>query len=356
MEKNREKGLGEDFKLRLQKLQATLNVDLLLIDQPVDLYYLTGLDLSKGRLAVGKKGAFLFVDGRYFESARKTAPCEVILSESGAFQQMIKPFERIGFDGSSLSVDGYRALQKELPDKIFSSVPNPLRDLRLIKDETEIALLQKAANVTWKGLRHAVSQLKEGVLEEEIAWEFERYCREHGASNLSFPPIVAFGENSAYPHHRAGKTRLKKDQVVLIDVGAVVHRYAGDLTRVYFFKTADPEMQRRYQLVQRAQKSAIQAVQVGMTIGELDRLVREIFHKEGCDQLFTHSLGHGIGLETHEYPRIRVHNADAQCVIKPNMVFTIEPGLYQPGLGGVRYEDMILVTQKGAINLYPDEY
>ena len=339
--------------MRLQKIQSHLTVDILLIENPIDLYYLTGLDLSKGRLAIGKKEAFLFVDGRYFESAKKTAPCSVILSESGALQKALLSFQNVGFDSAFLSVDGYQALQRELPGKVWHNISEPLRDLRGSKDPEEIALLKKAAHLTWQGYKHAAACLKEGVSEAEIAWEFERYCRENGASGLSFSPIVAFGENSAYPHHRAGSARLKKDQVVLIDVGAVVDHYAGDLTRVQFFGKPDPEIEQMYECVKRAAQMAIHAVKPGMAMGELDEKVRNVFRLEGVESLFTHGLGHGIGLETHEYPRIRVGNADARRTIKPNMVFTIEPGLYRPGLGGVRHEDMVLVTEQGAVSLYP---
>ena len=339
--------------MRLKKIQASLTVEILLIDNPVDLYYLTGLDLSKGRLAIGKKEAYLFVDGRYFEMAKKKAPCPVILTEAGALEEKLKPFRQIGFDSAFVSVDGYQALQKELLHKNWQAIASPLRDFRVIKEEAEIAKLRRAADVTWKGYKHAASCLKEGITETEIAWEFERFCREHGASELSFSSIIAFVENGAYPHYRAGNVKLKKDMAVLIDVGAVVDHYAGDLTRVVFFGKPDPEIEKMYRWVQSAQKKAVDAVKPGIPIGDLDWMVREIFKKEGVDSFFTHNLGHGIGLETHEYPRIRHQTSDGGCILKPNMVFTIEPGLYRPGIGGVRYEDMVVVTETGVENLYP---
>lgn len=338
---------------RLAKLQGALGVvEVLIVDNPVDLYYLTGLELSLGRVAVTKGQAFLFVDGRYFETAKQRAPCEVLLSSVETLQKTLEPFKQVGFDSQFVTVASYQTLQAQLPGKKWVPLPSPVQPLRLIKEAEEIAALKRAAVLTWRGYKHASSQLCEGVTEEEIAWAFESFCRQHGASELSFASIIAFGENSAYPHHRAGKTRLKKNQEVLIDVGAVVDHYAGDLTRVVFFGEADPEIERMYKLTRRAQRLALEAAAPGVPVGELDRIARESYGKE--QELFVHGLGHGIGLETHEYPRIREGGADRNCLLQPGMVFTIEPGLYRPGLGGVRYEDMVLMTEKGGVSMYAE--
>lgn len=338
---------------RLHRIQENLNCDLWIIEKPVDLFYLTGLEMSKGRLVIGKKEAFLFVDGRYFEMAKKKAPCKVILSELNTIQKELKSFHTIGIDSAATSLDAYQTLQKLLPEKKWEFLSEPLKPYRLIKDAEEIGKLKRAADVTWRGYKHAESCLKVGVTEEAIAWEFERFCREHGASELSFSSIIAFGENSAYPHHRAGKTKLENDQVVMIDVGAVVDHYAGDLTRMVFFGKPDPQIEKMFHSVKKAQQDAMRAVRVGMEIGELDRIARKEFQEQGTEKLFVHGLGHGIGLEAHEYPRIKFDGADAGCILEEGMVFTIEPGLYLPGLGGVRYEDMVVVTKRGGESLYP---
>ena len=171
---------------------------------------------------------------------------------------------------------------------------------------------------------------------------------------MAFEPIIAFGENSAYPHYREGKARLRSGQIVLMDTGAIVDHYHGDRTRMAFFGEVDPKLMHLFNVVRRAHKNAVLAVRPGICFGELDQMVRDEFTKEGLEKLFTHSLGHGIGLETHEYPRVRAGSEDANLPLEPGMVFTIEPGLYQPGLGGVRYEDMILVTEDGHENLSGD--
>ncbi|MBX7066504.1 MAG: Xaa-Pro peptidase family protein [Parachlamydiales bacterium] len=323
----------------------------LLIEQTADLFYLTGLTLSKGRLLVRHGKTTLFVDGRYFERAKKEAPCPVALWDE--FKKVQE--KEIGFDSAFVTYDGYLGLKKELPHTNWISKPNPIRELRAIKDEKEISALKKAALLTWKGYKHIIGLLKEGISEEELAFEFEFFCRKNGASGLSFSPIIAFGENGAYPHYRAGKTKLKKDEAVLIDVGAVVDQYCGDMTRVYFFGRPDPKIIHFEELVRSAKEKAMRHIKPGVKIGEIDQIVQDEFDKANVKQLYIHSLGHGIGLEAHEFPRIRYDGADKDVQLMPGMVFTIEPGLYQPGVGGIRLEDMLVVTKNGYENLFPDQ-
>lgn len=321
-----------------------------LIEQLDDLYYLTGMDLSKGRLFLSTDEAILFVDGRYYELAKKAAPCKVCLWDE---QKKILPHhKKIAFDSASLTFDTFLALKNEYPTVEWISSPSPLKHLRMIKEPREIAALKKAANLTWRGYQEVIKHLKLGVSEEELALEFEIFCRKNGASGLSFEPIIAFGENSAYPHHRAGKTRLTENQVVLVDVGAIVDHYHGDMTRVNFFGNVDQEILRFEQIVKTAQKKALDHVRPGIRAGELDRIVRDEFDKHNVKPLYIHSLGHGIGLETHEYPRIKIDGEGSDLILEPGMVFTIEPGLYQPGLGGIRIEDMVLVTETGHENFF----
>lgn len=340
---------------RLEKAEKHITVDLLLIDKPVDLFYLTGLELSKGRLAIGKNGSTLYVDGRYFEIAKKQAPCKVELSDPKKLQSDLQSVHKIGIDSAFTTLDEYQSLQKMLPHKEWQFITEPIMPFRIIKEEEEIAALRRAADLTWKGYKHAASLLRVGVAEEEIAWEFEKFCRERGASAMSFTPIIAFGENGAYPHHRAGKTKLRENQAVMIDVGAVVDHYAGDLTRMVFFGKPDSEILKMDESVKRAQRNAMNAVKPGIPIGELDKIARKEFQAHGTEKLFVHNLGHGIGLETHENPRIRFDNIFANTILQPGMVFTIEPGLYLSGLGGIRHEDMILVTEHGGVSLYHAE-
>ncbi len=322
----------------------------LLIEQPMDLFYLTGLTLSKGRLLVLPGAATLYVDGRYYERAKKEAPCPVALWDE--FKNIHAP--EIGFDSAFVTYEGYLGLQKELPRVHLVPHANPIRALRAVKGPAEIAALKKAARLTWEGYQHVLHSLKEDVTEEALAWEFELFCRKNGASGLSFSPIVAFGEHSAYPHYRAGKARLKKGQAVLIDVGAIVDHYCGDMTRMAYFGPPDPKMTHFESLVRTAKHKALERIKPGVKLGELDQVVQNEFDRANVKQLYIHSLGHGVGLEAHEFPRIRFDGVDKNVHLQPGMVFTIEPGLYQPGVGGVRLEDTVVVTDTGYENFYPD--
>jgi Xaa-Pro aminopeptidase len=255
--------------------------------------------------------------------------------------------KRIGFDSAVVSYEGYLALKKGFPEVEWTPKPSPVKELRAIKEPKEIEALKRAQNLTLRGIQKVIEGLKEGITEEELGLEFEIFCRKNGASGLSFSSIIAFGENSAYPHYRAGKAKLKKGQVILIDVGAVVDKYNGDMTRIHHFGKPDERIVHFEKLVSHAQKSAMAHIKPGVKIGSIDQIVQDEFDKADVKQLYTHSLGHGIGLEGHEFPKIRFDGEDKNVILKSGMVFTVEPGLYQLGVGGVRIEDMVVVTETG---------
>lgn len=329
---------------RLKRFQATLNdVNGALIESPVDLLYLTGLHLSRGRLWVADEPC-LFVDGRYLEVAKKSLPYSV-----RSIDEKVTLPKKVVFDSAFTSYDAFSQLKKKWPDTEWIAISSPLKYLRAIKEPSEMIALQRASRLTLSGIEHVKHLIAEGVTEKEIAFQFEFFCRKQGASGFSFDSIVAFAEASAYPHYRAGNQKLQKNQLVLIDVGAIVDGYRGDLTRTLFFGTPHPELLRFQKLVKEAFDAAFDLVRPGVVFAELDKAARKVFQAAGVEKLFVHSLGHGIGLEAHEYPTIR---SDTKDVIQAGMVFTIEPGLYQPGLGGIRFEETILVTETGAKILY----
>lgn len=341
---------------RIEKLQNWMKkekIEALLLENPIDLFYLTGLRFSAGKLFLTCKAALHFVDGRYYEKARKESPCLVHLIER--LQGALDRVKRVGFDSAFLSVDQHSQYKKKYPKIEWIPLSSPLEQFRLIKGEEEIAALKKAAQITWEGYQHLLPLLKEGIKEKELALEFEFFCKKNGASGFSFEPIIAFGENSAYPHYRAGEAKLKKNQIVLIDVGAIFNHYCGDMTRVSFFGNPDPQLQQFHQWVREAQAKALSRIRPGVRLGELDDLVREEFSKNKVLSLYIHSLGHGIGLEPHESPRVKFDGPDKDLLLQPGMVITIEPGLYQVGLGGVRHEDTVLVTDTGIENFFPSK-
>ncbi len=334
----------------LQKKLSEWNLDAFFIENPIDLFYLTGLKVSKGRLLLFTDRAELWVDGRYFAYASEKSLIPVRLWD----KHTVAANGKIGFDSAFTSVDAYEKLCRETPEAEWKGIPKPLKEMRVLKDENEIAALQKAAELTWSGIGQMKNCLRLGVSEKEIAWEFEQYVRRNGASAVSFEPIVAFGKNSALPHHRASSDRLERDQIVLFDVGAVVDNYSGDATRVYFFGNPDPELKKIYSWVREAHLAARNAVRPGATVQEIDQAARSVFAREDVEKFFIHSLGHGIGLETHEFPLLRFDGADAMLPLQKGMVFTIEPGLYLPGRGGVRLEDTGLIGERKFLSFYPE--
>ncbi len=309
-----------------------------LIEDLADLRYLTGLHLSKGTWVEGKSPTLL-VDGRYYGVCREKLTCAVELESAEALRKAVGDAE-VAFD-SAISYRRFLQLQQWLPGKSLTPVNGPLWQRRARKSAAEIASLRKAAKLTYAGIEHVISRLREGVTEKELAWEFEQFVRTRGASGLSFDSIVAFGEQSAYPHHRASDRKLKRGDCALIDVGAVVEDYHGDMTRVAFF--GESPLQSWYEKIQAVTAEVIALVKPGVKVGLLDKVARD-----QLGELFIHNLGHGVGLETHEFPRLRGSGEDRDVLLEEGMVITVEPGLYQVGLGGVRFEQMVHVTKTGA--------
>jgi len=341
-------------KNRLEKTTEFVKekrLDYLYIEDPTDIFYLTGLKMSFGKLLISKDGSTVFADGRYFEEVKGKSPCEVMLYKRMEFEEdLFSKFTMIGFDSDKTP---YSAFQK-MSEKNAKVIPiaSPLRSLRMIKDSKEITKMRMAAKITWSAFEYLASKLKVGVSEKELEGLFESFIKSEGADGHAFAPGISFGKNSAYPHHRPDGTGLQDGDLVLIDIGAKVDGYCADMTRVIFFGTPDPFLQKIDCLVKRAHGKVLTLVKPGMRIGDLDYAAREVFKEEGLEDKFTHSLGHGIGMDVHEAPFIRVDCKDKDVILEPGMVFTVEPGLYFPGIGGVRYEDMICVTTEGYENFF----
>ena len=341
-------------KMRIERLQKYLHerkLDGMIIENPIDLLYLTGLKLSRGRLWISPRESQLLVDARYFDEAQMRSPCSVKLWAKG---QKVPVFGSVGHDSNWTTVAHLEELQTESVDAKFVSIAQPLKGQRLIKDAEEIKALREAARVTWEGMQHIRTLFKVGISEQELALEFEFFVRRLGASGLAFDTIIAFGENSAYPHHQTSKTCLKNDQVILIDAGAMVDQYCADVTRVFSFGKMDPRLDKMQEIVRKADIAARKEVRIGRTIGSLDRAARDVFSGFGVEAEFTHSLGHGIGLETHECPFIRFDGEDRDIPVSVGMAIAIEPGLYRPHVGGIRYENSGLVTRSGFESFYPE--
>lgn len=345
------------FKKRLNRFRSEFKkggVEGFVVEDPTDLYYFTGLRLSRGRLLIGPSSATLFVDGRYMENAKKESPISVKeLNEKELVNQLKKwgKVTHFGFD-TSLTIAAHRELKKGFlkGKKHLKGFDFPTQKIRAIKDKEELLLLKKSADLLWKGFLQIQKKLKVGITECELAREFEFYVKNLGAEALSFEPIIAFGENSALPHHHPGNRKLKKGDVVLVDIGVVLNQYASDMTRVLFFGDVPKRILEIYEVVRKAHKEAIKGCKPGVHVSELDKIARKVMGKE--EKYFIHALGHGIGLDVHEYPRIGIKSKN--IILEEGMVITIEPGLYLPGIGGIRYEDMLVITKTGCKNLFQE--
>lgn len=348
---------------RLQDLLKEKQVDAALIEDTQTLFYLSGQKLSAGRLLIFQEDARLIIDARYFETCKENSPIPCVLLSKQAFLQCLEEgpaIESLAFDPDLLSYGAFQRLEKELSSltKEGKNAPRLVAisrlcgQLRKVKDFAEQQALKAAAQLGSQGFDFVCSLLKEGISEIEVVLELEIFWRRKGGQKLAFDPIIAFGANSSMPHYHPGEHTLKPGQAVLIDIGVTYLDYNSDMTRVVFFGEPDPKLKEIYGIVQRAQSKALSQCRPGVSIGALDHSARDLIEEAGYGEAFSHSLGHGIGLDVHEWPRIsHKHPDDKDKVLEPGMAITIEPGIYLPGLGGVRIEDTVLITEDGHENL-----
>jgi Xaa-Pro aminopeptidase len=339
---------------KVEKLVKEHHLSALIIDNPIDLYYLCGQKLSLGRLVVEELGATLFVDGRYFEACKDHLPFPVILTTHfGKESTFAKGWKfggkKVGFDATYTTVSDFEQLQSLGCELI--PLKGPIKQIREIKEEGEIALLKRAAELGSQGFDYVCTLLKEGVTEKEIARELELFWLKAGGEGLAFSPHIGFGDTTSQPHYSPTDRSLKKGEIVLIDIGVVYGHYHSDMTRVVAYGKPPAELQKIYQIVYKAFIAAATLCRPGVTIGDVDRSARDWIAKQGYQDYFPHSLGHGVGLEIHERPSIRSTGPDADRPLQRGMVMTIEPGIYLPGVGGVRLEDTLVITERGHENI-----
>lgn len=339
-----------NFQYRLEKVRQVLkesHCDAILVDDPTNLHYLTGLIMSAGKMLITPKDAVLIVDNRYYESCKAKSPVPVLQSEKSSFESVLNDVSVLAFDSSTTSYQDFLDLKKLLKDRELLPLDNPLQKIRSVKDPEEILILREAASLGRQGFQYAKSFLKDGIKEEEVAQELEIFWKRKGGQGLAFEPIIAFGKNSALPHYRASETVLTQGTTVLMDIGVKWKGYHSDLTRTFFWGEPPPIMHEIYAIVQEAQNRAFALCKPGILIGDLDAVARDYISSQGYGENFLHSLGHGVGLEIHEWPLIRKKEPYQNLSLVAGMVITIEPGIYLPGIGGVRIEDTVAITNSG---------
>ena len=328
-------------------------IDTLAIFDESNRLYFTGKETSFGCVLVNANESFLITDFRYAGYVRDCEGFTVKIIEAPALYDTIRACleqvgaKVVGFEDDRLSYAEYSRLKSELKGYTLSPAGAVVRAKRAVKTDEEIAKIAASQVVNQTCLKKVVSQIKPGVTEREIAAQLTYEYLRAGAKP-SFDPIVAFGANAAVPHHKPSGKKLEKSDVILIDTGAVLDGYCSDMTRTVVLGRATDEMKHIYQTVLDAQEKAIAAVRGGVLCSEVDAAARSHIDENGYAGLFGHSTGHSLGLEIHERPAF---SAVCDENIGPGTVMTVEPGIYVEGLGGVRIEDMVLVTKTGCEDL-----
>lgn len=333
--------------LALAKETRKAEVDVLLVSTPANWFYLTGFTGEAGAVLAARRRAILVTDGRFTAQAREETAGISILQQKGSLHQFVgelaahSGFRRVGFDPEIVTVAQLKALRQAAGSKCrWVPVSGLVEGLRSRKDAAELALMRKAAILVGEVLESVIPMLKPGVREMEVAAEIEYRMKQRGASGPAFESIVAFGERSALPHARPSSKRLKKNELVVLDVGVILTHYCSDMTRTVYVGRAPERVRTWYKAVLEAQSAAINSVKAGVTCGEVDAAARQVLAGYKLEKLFVHSTGHGLGLEVHEDPRIA---RGQKQVLEPGNVITIEPGVYSRGFGGIRIEDDVAV-------------
>jgi Xaa-Pro aminopeptidase len=340
------------FAKRLSLLRrelASRRLDALLVTHAADWYYLTGYTGEAGALIVGKKQTTLITDGRFTTQAKdETTRIQIIQHKAGLYSEAGEllrhaSIRNVGFDSEQLTMAHYEALQKAAGRRSkFKPANGLVLALRTRKDGQELAQMRKAAVLASEVVQHAIRLLKPGVRELEVAAEIEFQMRKQGASGPAFESIVAFGERTALPHARPTAKRLRKNELVVLDLGAILGHYCSDITRTVYVGKAPKRVKEWYKAVLEAQSAAIAAVRSGVACEDVDAAARGTLANYKLDRYFVHSTGHGLGLEVHEDPRVA---RGQKARLEPGTVITIEPGVYVPGVGGIRIEDDVAVHE-----------
>jgi Xaa-Pro aminopeptidase len=341
---------------RLAKLRAILpesDAEALIVSQPDNRAYLSGFLGSAGVLLISADRSLIATDFRYYEQARQECPHFELFPIRTNLVDVLPDFlagckgGRVGFEADHASFATVQSWMDAAPNVEWTPTKGIVAGLRAIKDDDELATLREAVLLADNALAAGLAMARPGMTENELAWGIESYMRTQGSQGVAFDLTVASGPNGSRPHARATQAALEAGQPIIIDMGAKVRGYRSDLTRTIVIgqpKEAD-RFWEVYNTVLRAQVAAEAAIRPGMTAPEVDALARNVIAAAGYGDYFGHGLGHGVGLEIHEQPLL---SRISPAVVRPGMVITIEPGIYLPGWGGVRIEDIVLVTEDGA--------
>ena len=344
-------GAHEKRVERLRRELVRLGAATFLVTHPVNVRYLTGLDSSNAAVLVGRDRFVLLTDGRYVDVARTVGGAEVVEADrelppwlGKRLGDLAEPL--VAFESTHLTVAAHAALAEGGVELLPAA--GVVEELRSIKDAAELDEIRRAAEVVTAVFEELASGTLVGWTESEVAWLIEQALHDAGADGPAFPPIVASGPNGALPHHHPGSRRIEAGETVIVDAGARIDGYCSDCTRTFATGDLPERLTLAYDLCQTAQQEALAGVRAGAAAREVDAIARSRIAGEGHSVL--HGLGHGVGLEVHELPRLA---ETSEASLAPANVVTVEPGVYVPGSGGVRIEDLVVVTETGVEVLTP---
>ncbi|MDP2644538.1 MAG: aminopeptidase P family protein [Desulfobacterales bacterium] len=359
------KDIPDIFKDRLAQVRKSLsdrNLDALMVLVEENRRYLCGFtgedtqfDESAGALIVTRSECILATDSRFTTQAEREVPfCDIFCYPNGLMPSLPGILIRLqskslGFESSRVSYAAYQKMTSQLDsDQVridLMPCENIVEDLRIIKEEAEIKAIQASLGLAESAFQSIAGMIQPGISEKDLAWSLEKALREAGADALSFPAIVASGPNSALPHAIPSERKLEKGEPVLFDWGARLNGYCSDISRMRVAGAPGPTFLKVFDIVRAALENAIEAIRPGKSSKAIDAVARTHIEKHGYKDNFGHGLGHGVGCAVHELPRV---SPTADTILAPGMVFTVEPGIYLPGWGGIRLENMVVVRENGA--------
>lgn len=342
--------MPNDRVMRLRQLMEEHRFEAILIGSEHNRRYISGFTGSSGMVLITLRESYLLTDFRYRTQApQQAAGFQIIEHGSSPLEDVLgllrqAKLTKLAFEQDHVVYSEFTAWTKTLNGITLEPASGLVERLRIIKDESELQIMQEAADLADSTFNHILKLIRPGVRETEIALEMEVYMRKHGATSSSFDTIVASGERSALPHGVASDRIIGNNEFVKLDFGAYYNGYCSDLTRTVVVGTPTAKHLEIYNIVLEAQLHALENIKPGMTGREADALTRDIITKYGYGDLFGHGTGHGLGMEIHEAPRL---SKLSETILTPGMTVTVEPGIYVPGFGGVRIEDDIVITETG---------
>lgn len=338
-------------KLRIDKIRRKLvekELESIIVKSLPNIYYLSGLTSADATLFITMDKIYLLTDFRYLEQAAREAENYEILRVDNnlveILEELSKGLRTIGIEEDTISWKDYRRMQKAFSGRNLLDASDILKEIRQVKEQAEIEIIRQAIKITDLAFDQILGRIAPGVTEEEIGLELEFSLRKMGASGKSFDFIVASGERSAMPHGEASAKKIKFGEQLTLDFGAKYKWYCSDLTRTVFVGEPEAKHRKIYDIVLEAQQAALEVIKPGLSGKEVDALAREVISKAGYGEYFGHGLGHSLGLEIHETP---LFNPKETKILEPGMIMTVEPGIYIPDWGGVRIEDVVIVTNYG---------